>query len=537
LLSYTQAFPGDSIPAVTHRILSDEPLPLVEVCPEAGQAAAAVVHRALKKSVNERFADAEMMATALREVRREFEGSLASEPTLAPGLVELVDGAEAKTPGSGAKPTPVTGQRSREEVAKRRTAQIEAAVSKGRMLMESGQLDDALESCLLALALDEEHPEAQALDQLIRRRQAESHADEMVRDARIELDRGALTAADGLLQQARALVPDGPEVRKLERDLRLARVEQERVRQRAQLLQKIVEDADRALAQGQLEVAVVLAGEGLALDPQSDRARLIKEEAARRLIDDSAALSTATVVRPAVMNPTVIRPAADETTRVRPMAAEPTVIRPVVSAAPTKQVEAVRPPSPAVAPAHLAQQRSSAVSSRVTTAWATVGGLISARSGAMGTHLRGLSPHQKRMLLWGAGGAAAVIALGVVAVLWSNSAPAPVARQQVVIEAVPWATVAGIQAEDGTPVTVPPDASTPFVIDLPPGRYTVRLVGPSPDSAVKVLTVQAEAGGSPPVVTESFVQMTPEDYFEQYLSPLPSQATDASAPAPAEPRP
>ena len=110
-------FQARRMPAVTHRILSDEPQPLAQVCPEVGPAAAAVVQRALKKSAIERFGDAESMAAAWSDVRREFEASTTSAPTIAPGFVgvEIANGGEAQTPGpSGSKPTPVsTGQRSR----------------------------------------------------------------------------------------------------------------------------------------------------------------------------------------------------------------------------------------------------------------------------------------------------------------------------------------------------------------------------------------------------------------------------------------
>ena len=53
---------------------------------------------------------------------------------------------------------------------------------KSRTLMESGQLDAALDACLLALTLDEEHPEANALDQVIRRLQTKQKVDEMVQE-------------------------------------------------------------------------------------------------------------------------------------------------------------------------------------------------------------------------------------------------------------------------------------------------------------------------------------------------------------------
>ena len=116
-----------------------------------------------------------------------------------------------------------------------------------------------MEACHQALTLDETNGRALELEKSIRGELAISRANAIVVDARVELDRGALTAADGLLQQARALVADSPDVRALERDLRMARVELEQMRQRAQILRQTLDAAEQALAKSQLESALAFA--------------------------------------------------------------------------------------------------------------------------------------------------------------------------------------------------------------------------------------------------------------------------------------
>jgi serine/threonine-protein kinase len=45
LLSYAEAFPGESLPAITHRILSDEPVPLIQLVPDINLELVDIVER------------------------------------------------------------------------------------------------------------------------------------------------------------------------------------------------------------------------------------------------------------------------------------------------------------------------------------------------------------------------------------------------------------------------------------------------------------------------------------------------------------
>src|SRR6185503_20210534 len=73
LLSYTEPFPGDTLPQITHRIVSQEPKPLEQLVPDASPELIAIVNQALKKNSAQRFRDAETMRLAISRVRRQYD--------------------------------------------------------------------------------------------------------------------------------------------------------------------------------------------------------------------------------------------------------------------------------------------------------------------------------------------------------------------------------------------------------------------------------------------------------------------------------
>jgi hypothetical protein len=95
--------------------------------------------------------------------------------------------------------------------------------------------------------------------------------------------------------------------------------------------------------------------------------------------------------------------------------------------------------------------------------------------------------------------------------------------------------VTKIEAADGTAQQIPPDASTPLWLTLPAGTYKITLAGPPPDLESRIVTVQVEANGTATLNAERFRTMTPEEYFEQYLSSSASAPLDGTAPAAGDP--
>ena len=204
LLSYTEPFPGDTLPQITHRIVSQEPKPLEQLVPDASPELVAIVAQALKKSSAQRFKDADTMRLALSRVRRRYESDSGwNIPTMAAAPRESPSpNSASRGTGSARRPTndsvgvaqltppPDPRRTDREALARRRSAQLEAALLLARTLFEQKQLDDALDACQQALTLDESHVGAAELEQ-------EIQTAIRIRDGvEIAADDGALTTAD-----------------------------------------------------------------------------------------------------------------------------------------------------------------------------------------------------------------------------------------------------------------------------------------------------------------------------------------------------
>ena len=71
LLAYSEAFPGDTLPMITHRILNEEPVPLSRLAPDAPPELIAIIQQSLRKNPGDRFADSEALRVAIARVRRD----------------------------------------------------------------------------------------------------------------------------------------------------------------------------------------------------------------------------------------------------------------------------------------------------------------------------------------------------------------------------------------------------------------------------------------------------------------------------------
>jgi hypothetical protein len=87
-----------------------------------------------------------------------------------------------------------------------------------------------------------------------------------------------------------------------------------------------------------------------------------------------------------------------------------------------------------------------------------------------------------------------------------------------VIDAVPWARITSIVAEDGSRVAVAADATTPLSLDVPAGAYRVVLIGPPPSEESRELRVRIGERQTLIAPIERFSSLTPDEYFDRYLS-------------------
>lgn len=525
LLSYTEAFPGDNTHAITHRLLSEDVTPLTQLVPDLHPRVAGAVERALRKTAAERFADAEELRLIVARARRQVENEGPdSAPTVMSPRVTALDprsaapGRRPPPPTSTDKtvmaspvsvgeltPPPELQRTGREALARRRAAQIDAALERSRAALHAGDLEMATDECLQALTLDDHHAGALELEAQIKVAVGKQKAAVLIGEARSELGKGALTGAQNLLHEARALDPDAVEVKRVERDLRLARVEQETRRQRADAARQATDSADQALSGGDIETALALARQALDLEPDSARAKAIEAEVMRRLDADAGPADAATT---GLSAPVIERGSPRVTTVVPELGA--TMIAPatqpelpVATAVPAKKQQPVAPP-PAVPAAR------TAVPPKPKTV----------TPGAV-----------KPRRLVPVAAAVAVVLLAVVgAVIFLRPPSAVPAAGAVIVDAVPFATVTGIEAEDGRQLQLPQNVSTPLALTLPAGTYRLRLAGPPPESETRTVTIDVTADGVTTPKVEQFRALTPAEYFEPYLSLSVPTASDAGAP-------
>jgi hypothetical protein len=143
----------------------------------------------------------------------------------------------------------------------------------------------------------------------------------------------------------------------------------------------------------------------------------------------------------------------------------------------------------------------------------------------MPAYVRMLSPDSVRRLstpalaAWLLGGTlvAGVAAASAMRFFQTPPSAAPVRVGSVRIDATPWAMVAAIATEGGSPRPLPENPSTPLDLQLPVGRYRITLVGPPPQAATHTMTVVIEGDTvavAPPV---QFPALSVDEYFSAYL--------------------
>ncbi|HET9360476.1 MAG TPA: serine/threonine-protein kinase, partial [Vicinamibacterales bacterium] len=170
LLAYSEAFPGDTLPMITHKILTEEPVPLERLAPDVSPDIIAIVVKALRKTAAERYDDSEALRAAISRVRKEFSSNAAwNAPTILTSRDTPPAGMGTRGTGSARRrqddavgvaqmtPPPDPKRTDREAIARRRLAQIEVALQQARELLAEGHLEAALDACQQALTFDETH--------------------------------------------------------------------------------------------------------------------------------------------------------------------------------------------------------------------------------------------------------------------------------------------------------------------------------------------------------------------------------------------
>ena len=497
LLSHTEPFPGDTLPAITHRILNEQPKPLLGVIPEVTPEVAAIVDQALKKNIAERFPDTDAMRSAISRVRRQFNSDDSwSGGTIAMGRDVPPPAATNRGTGSARRrtgnaigvaqltPPPDPRRTDREALARRRAAQVETALAQARHLFADQQLEAALDACQQALTLDENNAGALELELEI--------------ETALGLHDGA-TPAD--LDVTVASEPNALDPRLIESQA----VTREGYAFTGGLPSSV--PAERSLPGAPPDFG---AGDRTVLRPVTPPPSTRPQEprSTNRVQDPPSAIAEPTIIAPSRRTPSPATQTA-KPPAIAP-AARPTAPPPLAKQ-PAQKVPVQKGPS---APDLL---------TRIKQIPAAVVPAAESIVRSMGSTLPKGKTRSIALI------AAAVVVVGLAAAAYFLTR-GPVPTGTLVIEAAPWGTVTAIRAENGGDQALPPQASTPLSIALPEGTYQITLTGPNSKTAT--VSAHVAVGGVAVAPMARFDTVTVEQYFEQYLGGS-AAPTEAAAPAPA----
>jgi hypothetical protein len=272
LLSYRQAFPGDTIHQVMHAITQREPLPLAQLCPDLASDVMAIVTRAIRKDPARRYQTLGILAADVSRARKR----------IAPVPETVADQADARAGNTTVvTPTPLRTPRlgtERELLLKRRRERVDSQLAAARSAYEAADYAGALEACEQAALIDQEDP--RVLELLERsREQLDRQCQEWLTEARQYAECEDLDRAADLVARALQLDPSSEEARSFEAALAERQRQRQEEQQRRLALNEALKQAETHLAAGHPERALRAAGDALVHDPANSEAHEVMRRA------------------------------------------------------------------------------------------------------------------------------------------------------------------------------------------------------------------------------------------------------------------
>jgi tRNA A-37 threonylcarbamoyl transferase component Bud32/tetratricopeptide (TPR) repeat protein len=203
LLSYKQAFPGTPQNGVFSRICHDPPKPLQGFCPDLDSRIIRIVDKAMEKDAAERYSDLGTMRRDIARVRALEQGIRGDQ--------DVEDSSAATTVLLG----------STEAVD-----DIGATVESARRAFDQGEFSAAIVACERVLEAEPTRATAAALLERARAAQTDTQIEQWLGEARREVERGAFTGANALVDRAEMVSPNSPRVRATRASIDKARATQ-----------------------------------------------------------------------------------------------------------------------------------------------------------------------------------------------------------------------------------------------------------------------------------------------------------------------
>jgi len=276
-IALEQAFPGRIDTGVLHRILHEGPTPLNRLRPDVDPELLSIVQRALDRDPTQRYQDANAMRRDILRVRRRL--MQAGGQLLDSGVVAAaVD--HRTPPGTGRRPDSERPRRlTPERFAELQRQQVAEHLRNAEEAFARGDHDAALQHAERAATVD---PDSRAAFDLIDRARFAIEA-KAVRQLIAQAER---LLADGQLEEAAALAAEAsvtfPDVQGAEQLRAEVRDIEERVSGAREREQRIATSLDRArnsLERGGYETALRAVYEVLAIDPDRAEARALEQQA------------------------------------------------------------------------------------------------------------------------------------------------------------------------------------------------------------------------------------------------------------------
>ena len=276
VLAYQPAFPGDAGHLVAYRITHESPIALTHVVPPLDPELISVVDRAIEKVAARRYQDLQSMRADLVKIRGQL-GASQLDSTVTTIITQ-------PTTALSMAPTP-SRQIDRDEVLRRREAQLQAHLVAAQEAMRRNAYEQALEASEKAVLLSPDDPRVRELLDRLRTAQEDHQVSEWLTTARRELGSGVLTRALDLVGQALQLRPDNSEAGALRDEVQRAHAAREEAREREEAVTRSLEHSRQSLETGALESALRAASEVLVYEPQHSEADALKQRALREIQD------------------------------------------------------------------------------------------------------------------------------------------------------------------------------------------------------------------------------------------------------------
>jgi serine/threonine protein kinase len=274
-ISYRKAYPGDSGPAILFDIVAKEPMPIRELVPEIDDELESIVTHAVEKTRERRYTDLGVLGDALERVRARLARS---DSSVVPRKHKRKPGAALASQSTEGL-TPHSKDPRLDAIAQKRAAQIAEHLAAAAAHLQSGQYLASIEHCEHALMLDPDDEQGLELLRQAHRAIEDAQVRGWIDEARAQLERGALTEAEQLIEQSLRVRADQPELQTLQDEVKERRRERERQLERQRSAQAAVERAHRNMDGGALDAVVRSASEALAYDPGHAEARELKTRA------------------------------------------------------------------------------------------------------------------------------------------------------------------------------------------------------------------------------------------------------------------